>query len=107
MVKSLTQAQPLDVGGKTTAPAYTVVVDRKFGRIWTLKPQVQTDGLLTILRGNYSQERPGPIVKPQFTAVAFNLKAETLAAADSRGSIFLFHIIRQAFLKVLLLFRLL
>ena len=84
----------VDGGGKVTPPVYTLVVTRKFGRIWTLKREVQPDVLLTVLRGEQHGRdlSGGPMVRPHFTAVAFNVKAETLAATDDRGNVFLFHV---------------
>lgn len=74
--------------GAVAAAPYSVVVASSFGRIWTRKPGVQRDGLLTVLQPGGG----GPDRGPVFTAAAFSERADTLATADSAGNVFLFHI---------------
>ena len=58
------------------------------GRIWTQKPKVGRDGLLTVI-GN-RRARQNAATRVAFTCVAFNARGDTFAAADKRGAVFLF-----------------
>lgn len=82
-----------DEEGRESSPVYHLVVASGFGRIWTTRPTIQQDGLLTVLRSSSGRQHkaPGP-GRPCFTAVAFSCRAETLATVDNCGNVFLFHI---------------
>ena len=69
---------------------YSTELTMQHGRIWTKRPRVGRDGLLTIL-GN-RRARRNSATRVAFTATAFNARGDAFAAADRRGAVFVFHV---------------
>lgn len=86
--------EPGQSPAKEESEVYVVELATNFGRIWTSKPSVAPDGLVSVLRNpKRARSGSGGVLAPtNFTGVAFSALADTLATVDNYGNLFLFHI---------------
>lgn len=69
---------------------YQLLLTDKGGRIWTGKPAIESDGLVSV----FKHPAKGGSFELKLTAVAFSPSAELLATVDNRGNVVVFHINR-------------
>lgn len=76
---------------------YTLSLRGSHGRIWSRKPQVAADGLLTVIANRLV---PSSIGRVGFTHTAFSPLGDTFISIDERGAIFSFEVLKNRFALV-------
>lgn len=78
---------------------HSVTLHGTNGRIWTKKPIVGANGLATVFCTASSKVAEN--IRPlEFSCVAFDQKAEYLAAVDTKGNVYVFNIPQNRYVRL-------
>ncbi|KNC48509.1 WD repeat-containing protein 67 [Thecamonas trahens ATCC 50062] len=72
---------------------YTVTLSGSHGRIWTTKPRVARNGVLTLVANSLN----GSATRTPFTAAAFAPSGATFTLADAAGKCYTFHVLSNRY----------